>query len=421
MTFLAPHSFARLALPLLGVLVAIVASPSVLTGQAADEMTLDEWSELIRTGEYEEAVELVDAVPASPERLVWHARLLRETGKGAEALKLLSESKEYEAGDAAVRVAAGGLRVELGDWETARKDLELAVSVKGSPESWTRLGLLLLDLGEREAGLKELKKVLDYYRALSGSEARALDPEVFVWMGRACEGLNRYRDAYDIMYSSALDLDPENAWAHVASGHALLAKYNYPDARSHFKDAIAANPALAEAHIGLAYSTYVDFQYPRNRFIDTLRALAAADRTWPDHPDTLVMRGHLALYDENWTEAEDYYRRAVAARPRDLSYRAYVGVLLYAMARLDELKALEAEVATLHPRPAEFYATLAEKLVDRFFYAEAADFARRAVEIDPEYWPAYVTLGVNALRAGRDEEGKEYIEKAFQNDKFNVW
>ena len=84
-------------------------------------------------------------------------------------------------------------------------------------------------------------------------------------------------------------------------------------------------------------------------------------------------------------------------------------------------EALKKEIEEKFPTPAAFYGSLAERLVDRFFYVEAADFAARAVELDPEYWPAYVVLGINALRAGRDEEGRKWTRKAFDADPFNVW
>ncbi len=409
---------------LLGAIVCLLFCGSAdgqVSGSDEPSVTLEEFIEMILVGDYEDAADLREEVPASPERTLWHARLLRETGRGTEALALLSDSAEFKAGNLRFLTAAAGLNSEVGDWTVARTQLEQVVAKKPSVEALTRLGLLMISMGEADKGKAELEKVLGIYKALSAKEAREVSADDYVWMGKACEGLNRHRDAYGVMYSSAFDVDPDSARAHVASGHVLLAKYNYPDARSHFKDAIKANGALAEAHVGLAYSTYVDYQYPRNRYLDTARALKAAERVWPNHPDASVLYGHLAFFDENWAEAEKQYTKAATLQPRNLEYRAYVGVLYYATYQLEKLAALEKEIAELHPKPAEFYGTMAAKMVDRFFYEEAATFARRAVEIDPKYWPAYVTLGVNALRAGDDVEGKKYIEKAFQNDKFNIW
>ncbi|MEM7234746.1 MAG: tetratricopeptide repeat protein, partial [Planctomycetota bacterium] len=35
--------------------------------------------------------------------------------------------------------------------------------------------------------------------------------------------------------------------------------------------------------------------------------------------------------------------------------------------------------------------------------------------------PAYHTLGINYLRTGREEEGRDFLEKSFERDPFNVW
>ncbi|MEM7261562.1 MAG: tetratricopeptide repeat protein, partial [Planctomycetota bacterium] len=391
-----------------------------------DDLTLDDLIDAVVQGDYEDAEEIVEEIPSSAERYLWHARLLRETGRSAKARELLAGAPAKIQEDPRVQTRLGGLLVECGQWKEAEQvlgDALLGFS-KTAPdrvEALARLGLLQKSMGKTKEARRTLQDVVAFYQKLSSQEARSLSPQLYVWMGKACEGLNRYRDAYEVMYSSAFDVEGEHVTAHVASGNILLEKYNYPDARSHFKDGIKENPDFAEAHIGLAKATYVDFQYPRNRFIDTLRALKAADRIWKDHPETLRLRGDLAFFDENWIDAEDYYRRAIASCPPNLTYQAQLGVVFYATHRLEELTALEAEVAKLHPKPAEFYSAMAAKLVDRFFYEESANFARKAVELDPDYWPAYVTLGVNALRVGKDEEGREFINKAFEHDKFNVW
>ena len=57
----------------------------------------------------------------------------------------------------------------------------------------------------------------------------------------------------------------------------------------------------------------------------------------------------------------------------------------------------------------------------RFRYVEAAEMSQKALELDSEYWPAFHTLGINLLRMGRDEEGREYLQKSYEKDPFNIW
>lgn len=377
---------------------------------------------LLDQGEYGEAEEYLADMEGEPAADFLWARLYRETGRGEKAKEHLVASEAFRKGDVEVWVAVAAQDQFRGRLEEAATRLRKVLETENDHvEARARLGQVLVDLGRTDEGHAEFSRLVEFYKKLSTPQARALGSTGFVWLGKSCEGLNRFKEALKVMYSSALDLDKDSIEGHLASGWALLSKYNYPDSRSHFKDALAINPEHAEANIGLAYATYADYGVPGNRFAQTESALSAALSVWPEHPDALVLRGHLAFYDENWPRALDYYQRAVAVNPSRLDYRAHVAVLYYATNREEDLAKCTAAVEKQHPKPAPYFSTMAERLTERFFYEEAANFARKAVEIDPEYWPAYLTLGVNALRVGNDAEGKLYVEKAFQNDKFNIW
>lgn len=419
MALIDPRGFLSLILTLLlvtGSVSAQDASPD------ADELST--LRELVSIGEYEDAEEmLLEVTEKSSHLLILEARVLRETGRGADAEQILEDSAPYRAGDPDVLAFLAGLRIERGDHEKARQELERALAANaGHVEARTRLGLSLVQNGKRDEGRVELQKIRDYYRGISAKEAAELSPMTYVWMGKACEGLDKFQEAYEVMYSSAFDLDKHSTQAHLASGEIMLTKYNYPDARSHFRDALKRNPNMAEAHVGLAMATYLDFAFPGgNRFRSALQSLDSADFIWEDHPRTLLVRGHLAFYDENWKRAEKLYGDAIAQNPNDLDAQAMLASVLYAQHRKEEFEELCQGVHKRHPAPAQFYTTLANKLVDRFFYQEGADFARRAVEIDEDYWPAYVPLAINALRVGRDEEGRKWITRAVKADPYNVW
>jgi tetratricopeptide (TPR) repeat protein len=383
-----------------------------------------ELADLLARGRYSEAEEWRKE---EPERfpLLW-ARLLRETGRGVDSLALLEAHPRFAASEADFLVSAAGLLQEKGELARAKELLRRAiregdVPVPAAAEVRTRLGQVLVREGLREDGREQFTAVLELYKGLTAAEVKQLPAETFVWMGKAAEGLERFDEAYRVLYSTAFDIDANSVAAHVASGWILYAKYNYPDARSHFEDAISANPNHADAHIGLARAVYADYGYPGERFADTKLHLAEAERVWPGHPEARMLEGDIAFYDEMWEEAERSYRAAIDQDPTDLWRKGRLAALFFANARLAEFDAFRAEVERSHPAPAPFYGSLAERLVDRFFYVEAADFAHKAVEIDPLYWPAYVVLGINALRAGREEEGREWTRKALDADPFNVW
>jgi tetratricopeptide (TPR) repeat protein len=375
---------------------------------------------LIETGDYQEAIDWVEEEPG--EYPLLEARVFREKGRLQDAIATLEKARDDEGADAHLLAALAGLQLETGRYAEAEANLTKALAIDGDHvEALTRMGLFQIDQGNRDQGQEQLRKVIQIYKDMSSEEAQKSPPEMFVWFGKACEGLQRFRDAYEVMYDSALYLDPKSAVAHTASGHALYSKYNYPDARSHFRDALEANPNLAEAMLGLARATWTDYAFPGERGEEVSKLLSRASRIWPDHPERWLLEGDIAFASENWRRAEECYRKVLEIQPKHQVAQGLLGSLLYAVARLDEFEALRSKVEKEHPAPALFYVTLAERLVDRFFYRESAEFSLKAIELDAGLPKSYAIFSINALRSGLEEEGKQKLEEAWNKDRYNIW
>ena len=375
---------------------------------------------LIETGDYQEAIDWVEEEPG--EFPLLEARVYRENGRLSEAVAALEKAKEEEGADAHLLAALGGIQIETGRYEDGEASLRKAIELDPEHvEALTQLGLYLIDVGQRGEGETLLRKVVQIYKDMPREQAQKSPPELFVWFGKACEGLQRFRDAYEVMYDSALYLDPKSVAAHTASGHALYSKYNYPDARSHFRDAVERNPQNAEALLGLARATWTDYAFPGERGEEVRKLLSQAGRIWPDHPERWLLEGDIAFSSEKWARAEECYRKVLAVQPKHQVAQGLLASLLYATARLKEYEELRQQVEEGHPAPALFYVTLAERLVDRFFYRESAEFALKAMELDPGLPKSYAIFSINALRSGLEERGKEVLEEAWNKDRFNVW
>src|SRR5690606_21745410 len=74
-----------------------------------------------------------------------------------------------------------------------------------------------------------------------------------------------------------------------------------------------------------------------------------------------------------------------------------------------------------NPRDTELCDALAELAVRNRRYAEAVEFARRAVALDSTSWRSHGILGINQLRIGEIEAGRESLERAFAGDPYDVW
>ena len=399
-------------------LLQILSVSGVVDGQESDGR--EELRLLIETGEYQEATEWVEEEPGNYPLL--EARLFRETGRSADALKSLENHPRFAAGDPELLTATAGIEMELGRDQAAAQ--KLAIVLETSPEhieAMCRLGLLRIDQGKRSEGQLLLRKAIDIYRKMSPEEAERLAPEQFVWFGKACEGMERFRDAYEVMYDSALDIDKQSVAAHVASGWALFNKYNYPDARSHFKDAIERNPNSAEALVGLARATWADFRFPGDRGKEVQQLTSRAQFIWEKYPELLLLQGDIAFAGEDWARAEKIYKEVLQQDPGNQKAQGLLAAILWSMARIEEFEELQQKVEASHPAPAVFHVTLAERLVDRFFYRESAEHALKAMELDEGLFRAYAVFAINALRSGWEKKGREVLDEAWARDRFNVW
>lgn len=396
----------------------VLLATSNLFGFDLDERT--ELLHLIETGQYQEATDWIEEEPGIFPLL--EARLLRETGHSEQALKSLTSHARFIEGDPDLLAAAAGLELNRGNDERAEAYLLRALDAKPKHiEAGSRLGLLKIKLGKRSEGEKKLREILDIYKKMSREEAQQLSPEQFVWFGKSCEGLNRFRDAYEVMYDSALYLDKNSVAAHAASGMALNSKYNYPDSRSHFRDALSTNPRHVESLIGLARSTWSDYRFPGERGKEVDQLIARAKAVSSNYPAMLILEGDLAFGSERWEQAEQLYREVLENDAGHQQAQGLLAAVLWATARLEEFERLQTSVEEAHPAPAVFHVTLAERLVDRFFYRESSEHAQKAMELDPGLAKSYAIFSINALRSGLEEEGRAALEEAWLRDKYNVW
>ncbi|HIO66455.1 MAG TPA: hypothetical protein EYN40_07175, partial [Planctomycetes bacterium] len=306
-------------------------SPSV----SSDIDEREELRHLIETGQYQEATDWVDEEAGVFPLL--EARLFRETGKPDQALKSLLTHPRFKNDDPDLLASAAELERNRGNDDAAERHLKKALTVSSEHiKANCMLGLVKIDQGKRSEGEKRLRIAIDIYKAMSGEDAQGLTPEQFVWFGKACEGLNKFRDAYEVMYDSALYINKTSVAAHVASGKALHSKYNYPDSRSHFRDAIETNPRSVEALVGLARSTWSDFRFPGDRGKEVAELIDRACAVSKQYPELLVLQGDIEFAAEHWQQAESHYREVLEVDPGHQVAQGLLASVMWSTARIEE-------------------------------------------------------------------------------------
>ena len=108
--------------------------------------------------------------------------------------------------------------------------------------------------------------MIDVYQALSFQQAEELEADEFVEMGLALIHLNRFKDADMIMFPQAQDQDAKCQSLLVEWGRIFQDKFNYPDARKSFREALEENPSFADGLVALAENYLEDFKVGSGRY-----------------------------------------------------------------------------------------------------------------------------------------------------------
>ncbi|MBC7833835.1 MAG: tetratricopeptide repeat protein [Phycisphaerales bacterium] len=161
---------------------------------------------------------------------------------------------------------------------------------------------------------------------------------------------------------------------HVDSANAALSAGDRELALSEFTRAIAVNPNLTTAHLGVADIYREQQDYPK---------------------------------------AESSYRRAAQIEPRNFDAQYYHGLMLHLLDRVTE--AVQAYLRALAVQPNSFEANL--NLSSAYYQLsennQALVYGKRAVELDPRSGPARFTLGnINAELGRHADAVKEYQQAA---------
>jgi tetratricopeptide (TPR) repeat protein len=381
--------------------------------------------EELSVGDYESAVEsfrgLIDADAGLARARVGLARALEATGKYEEALEALRAAPDYER-RAELLAAAAQVLLRTGQLKPAREALEKAMALDGrSSEIHYLLGRTLWGLGEIERAREVWTKAIDVYRQLDPDDAGKLGAEPFVYWGLCLIGLNRFKQAEEVMFSQAEEIDPKSPLLLYERGRMFQTKYNFPDSRSFYRDLLSVNRDHADAQAALADNYITDFLEGTKRFVLAEKAIERALKVNPRHAEAFRVRGRIWFYDGYLSKAIADLEKSLAENPADLRTRGLLAACHFVAGNREAYQAAEAEALAINPKASEFFYTVAVSIEPKFRYPDIVRMCDRALELDPEFWPAYDTLGINCLRTGEYERGRQFLDKSWEKDKYNVW
>jgi serine/threonine protein kinase/tetratricopeptide (TPR) repeat protein len=184
-----------------------------------------------------------------------------------------------------------------------------------------------------------------------------------------------------VHFQEAIDRDPNFllAYTGLADTLNLLGYYNhrppstvYPRAKAAAARALEIDPALAEAHASLGYTTL--------------------------------------FYDRDWPVAERKFRDALTLNPAYASAHQWYGWYLLVMARFDDALAAMRRAAELDPLSLIINVHLGYALSLAGQHQDAIVQLQHTLELDPAFALAHLRLGLLYRQVGRANDGLREIE-----------
>ncbi len=276
-------------------------------------------------------------------------------GKNAEAKACFTALTE--SGDA-YKAAEGywGLsEMGSGQWEDAKTQFETAIKKPGAPAEWkARYGML-------------------FHERFNDDDATQLLTE-------------------------ALAEDPKCAEALL--GIAQIGAANFDDkAEDYLRQSIAAGHGLSEADVKLAAVSLVEAH-------ELLANLLLAD----SRPDDAIREAQAAIAESPYDGA------GPAGGGTDaLDAEAVMAAAALLADKNAEADAWLAKIKAVNAGYGEGYLIVAKQMMMNRRYPEAIAYDRKAIEADPQLWPAHSDLGLNLMRMGDEQEASDQLQLAYNN------
>ncbi len=230
---------------------------------------------------------------------------------------------------------------------------------------------------------------------------------------------SRLTGADEAKVTKTYTTNPE-AYQLYLKGNFYQAKYTeegYRKAIEYYNQAIAkdANYALAYHGLAAAYDFANGFYLPPKESEPkakeaALKALELDDTLAETH---FLLGKILFWYEWDWAAAEREWKRANELDP---AYPATYPVYLAAKGRLDEAVTAQERLQQRSPLDLNMIGDLASLLLVAGRYDQSIAQARKALELDPNFWWSYQVLGLAYERKKQYSEAIGALEKARQVD-----
>ncbi|WP_372370631.1 tetratricopeptide repeat protein [Candidatus Uabimicrobium sp. HlEnr_7] len=400
---------------------------------ANDQTLAIKAKDLLEKGSYEIAIETfekfvdIDKSTLGVEGLIEAYRL---TGKYDKALSL---AKKYGNTPQQKQAARGlmltGKILEIkGDYPQAYQNFISAYIIdEESIIISVSLAKHYMLTGKKEKALKLFGDIFDNYDPDEDYSAEDL-----VGIAIACRGYAMNSDEVDrsdtlkvvingILSDTdydngAIEKDPLYFPAYIEMVHLFLEAYNTVDASSTLRSVLKLNPHHPELlHAKAIYCTKNYAKRP-----EIMPTINHALEINPNYTDALTVSAAVHLSDGEYDRAYKKLQKALQINPNHLESLSWLATYYHLKENMAEYEKIKEKVFKINPKYGEFYHLSGVILAQNFQYAHALEMQRKAIELNPFLWDAYIELGSNLMRTGEEDEAKKHFEKVREEYNFHV-
>jgi len=388
----------------------------------------------LRDAKVAEAVkELQEATRLAPDNGEARYQLglaLARSGRKEEATSELARGRELVSADDRDKTASLDLlearaAMEKGELEVAAAKLRHAIQLRpDSFEAQGALGAVLEKKGDRDAATAAYKKALELnpgdaaarasLARLEKPAAAGDDPAKVAELERYIREA-RYAEAEPLLARYVKEERPQSSWGWYAYGYSLFAQQKLGEAIQALARSLQLDVRNAEAHkiLGRTLMVIGRFDAAQVEFEEGIRLK-------PGSAEMHYNLGKLLSVQDNWEPARQALAEAVRIDPAYLEALDALGFAFEALG--DDAGAVakyEQAIAINKERGGRFASACVS--LSAFYNrtgdaVKALDYARQALELDPNADAAWFQQGRALERLGRLDEAVESVSKAIAHN-----
>ncbi len=302
--------------------------------------------------------------------------------------------------------ALGLLRKSLNELDPAReaftKALEVSAEHTVSAVELAELDILVVH--DREGGRANVERALaaESKANLAPSElgrALALKAEILVQEGKVTEAV--------ALFEEALKIDGGQPFTKTRLANAYMQGHQPEKAFPLYRDTYAVSQENLDFVQG-----YLSTLLTLGKMDDAVKVVQSANTRFPGNAVLAYLSGRVSDALDKTKEAEDAYKRAIAAQPQNAEAYLYLARLHMRFRRYAEAGPILAQGLEKDAQSAGLHVGMGELSLQEGDQAKAQGEFTRATELDPNNAEAHLGLSKVALASGQAELANQEADKA---------